>query len=311
MSRAYRFLAYRLNVVERTLFSDLYDRTITNDGDIVDLLMECANPSQDQIIEAKKNVYKWAVRGVQEFASDGHGRVVTFKIVRSVVREESDVLTDEDVSSKYVDHDPPIATTSTCVLFLERHAVCIESNAKLMQSDKWISYFHEIVHGAAESLSIGSHILLEAMPSDREILEAFETFDKLTRLRVTLRRPNPELSRQAKALYGQMTEARLQEWLHDMKSPSGISREDESVPKATVDIAQRGYKKGTVTMEGMREGSHQRVVTGGKAARGSVGDLRDFVRGLSANTKTKEGERIIRAVKEELDRIAPPPDDEE
>lgn len=123
MEKPYTFRAYRLNVVHTiTLFNQHLGR-VDSDDQIVALIGEAANPHNDLIIEGKENIYRWAVRDVNVLQRKTKGRVVSFKIVRSIVREPIDVLTDENVHRDYVDYDPPKAVAITCLLFMDRHVV--------------------------------------------------------------------------------------------------------------------------------------------------------------------------------------------
>ncbi len=63
--------------------------------------------------------------------------------------------------------------------------------------------------------------------------------------------------------------------------------------------------KGEVQIEGLRDGAQETVKSGTSAARGTVQQLRDFVRGLHANSKTKEAAKALTAIVEEIDKIHP------
>ncbi|MDK2971781.1 MAG: hypothetical protein PWP23_1536 [Candidatus Sumerlaeota bacterium] len=93
-----------------------------------------------------------------------------------------------------------------------------------------------------------------------------------------------------------------------MKNPTGLSKEDGQLPEATAEIAQAGYKKGPVRMEGDRDGKRQKVDVGGRAARGEVPISREYLRGLRDNAKTKESKKMIDSILAEADRVVPIPD---
>ena len=69
------------------------------------------------------------------------------------------------------------------------------------------------------------------------------------------------------------------------------------------------YKKGEVQIEGLRNDVFDVASSGLTAARGTVRGLRDFVRGMHANAKTKEAKGALRAIAAEIDRIHPVPDE--
>lgn len=307
MDKPFDFRAHRLNVVHQP---DLFRENIgivENDAQILSLIESSTNSQHDLIIEGRENIYKWAIRDAELIDVTDKARVLSFKIVRSIVREPSDVLTDENVSHGYVDYDPPKAVSCTCLLYFNRHAVAVEYASALMSSEAWRKNFSSIVASAARSLRIGSTLELEPIPSEREILETFRSYRKLTRMRVYLRIPNPELSQHARKLYSEMKEGGVREYLQDMKNPTGLSKEEASLPYAAADIAQNGYKKGDVKFEGIRGHRFEKISTGSKAARGSISGVKEFVRGLSANAKSKEAAKVLEAVASELERVAPPP----
>lgn len=307
MEKPYNFRAYRLNVIHTiTLFNQHLGR-VESDDQIVRLLSESASPNNDLIIEGKENIYRWAVRDVDVLEHKSRGRVVSFKIVRSIVREPTDVLTNENVHRDYVDYDPPKAVAITCLLFMDRHVVTAEHNSVIMQSEKWRENFSNIASDAALEMDLASTLNLEPIPSKDEILDTFASFFKLTRLRLYLRLPNPELGPHAKKLYGEMKDGGIREYLQDMKNPSGINQDKASLPYAAADIAQNGYKKGVVKFEGLRGGQFVKVSAGATATQGSVPRMKDFVRGLRATTRTKEAARVLDAVASELERVVPKP----
>jgi len=58
-------------------------------------------------------------------------------------------------------------------------------------------------------------------------------------------------------------------------------------------------------MEGFRNDAYEKVVSGAVASRGSIKSLKDFVRGMSVNAKTKEARNMLNEIATEIDRIHP------
>jgi len=87
-----------------------------------------------------------------------------------------------------------------------------------------------------------------------------------------------------------------------------MSKAENARPFASAVLAEQGYKKGEVIIEGIRDDSFQQVSSGSTAAKGNVRSLREFVRGMHANAKTKETQRALSAITAEIDRIHPAPD---
>jgi hypothetical protein len=63
-----------------------------------------------------------------------------------------------------------------------------------------------------------------------------------------------------------------------------------------------------VVMSGYREGKRRTLRTGKRAARGRIDGLKDFVRGMATNAKTKEARTAIASILEEVDRIVETPE---
>lgn len=154
-----------------------------------------------------------------------------------------------------------------------------------------------------------SVVELEAIPEKNGIVDLFRSFERITRMKVTLRIPNPELNRYTRALFDDLTVSGVREFMQDMKNPNGMSKAENARPFASAVLAGQGYKKGEVQIEGFRNDTYEIATSGSDAVRGNVRGLRDFVRGLLANATTQEGRRVLNAVCQEIDRIHPRPED--
>ena len=189
----------------------------------------------------------------------------------------------------------------------------VEFNSLLMHTQLWRSSLHSILDASARSLELQSSLRLEPVPREEEISKVFRSFQRLTRLRVKLRIPNPELDRRTERLRKELEAGNIREYSQDMKNPRGLSQSEQNLPAATVEMAQAGYKDGDVVMSGYRDGRFTTVRTGNRAARGRIDGLRDFIRGIASNAKAKETRAAVQSILDEVDRIseAPaPPQDE-
>jgi hypothetical protein len=187
---------------------------------------------------------------------------------------------------------------------MERHLVIVEYNSVLMTSELWRHSLHKILDAGARSLEFQSVIRLEPVPREAEILAAFRSFQTLTRLRVRLRIPNPELDRRTERLRRELAAGEIREYTQDMRNPRGLSQSEDHLPFATAAIAQAGYKDGEISMTGYRDGKRRTVRTGKRAARGRIEGLKEFVRGMAANAKSKETQAAIASILDEVNRIA-------
>ena len=93
-----------------------------------------------------------------------------------------------------------------------------------------------------------------------------------------------------------------------MKNPGGLSKSEEARPYASVALAEEGYKDGEVLFEGLREGKFREIKSSEEAARGKLEILKDYVRGIAANAKAQETQRVLEAITAEIDRLHPQED---
>lgn len=90
-----------------------------------------------------------------------------------------------------------------------------------------------------------------------------------------------------------------------MKSANGLSKSEHARPYASVALAEEGYKSGEVLFEGLRNGQFTSIKSSERAARGRIDRLKDYVRGIAANARTKEAQQILSAITAEIDRLHP------
>jgi hypothetical protein len=196
--------------------------------------------------------------------------VAGLTFARSVITQTGQTVTDPSIEEALSQISPPYAETIHLFFHLERHLVAVEYNSAVMATQQWRSSLHDILDAAARSLEFQSLIRLEPVPREAEILTAFRSFDSLTRLKVRIRIPNPELDRRTERLRRELESGAIREYTSEMKNPRGLSKPEEALPFATAAMAQAGYKEGEVILAGYRAGKLRTVRTGGKAARGRI-----------------------------------------
>lgn len=309
MSRRFAFDLFRLNIEDQfDLFSHENTPRLRHDDELRKLFEIATDPEQDQIQTARSAVFKWSLRDFQEFTTlDPKRPLLHFVLARSILEREGKIVTDEGMSIGTSLPFPPLASTATCFVDLARHLVVVEHTGELAPT-AWKDFLQKILSAASSKMQKHSTIELEPIPEKNDIVDLFLSFQRVTRMKVTLRIPNPELNRYTRALFDDLTLSEIREFTQDMKNPNGISRNENARPFASAVLAGQGYKKGEVQIEGFRNDSFEQVSSGSQAARGTVRGLRDFVRGLSANVKTKEATRLLSAITAEIDRIHTPPE---
>lgn len=310
MSRRFTFDLFRLNIEDTfDLFSQNTLPRLRTDDDLRRLFQIATLPEQDQIQETRSAVFKWSLRDYRDFSEILPERPILFVILaRSALKRDGVIVTDAGMSLGTSLPNPPLASTAVCMVDLARHLVVVEHTGEL-GTTAWKDFIQKILSSAASTMERSSVVELEAIPEKNGIVDLFRSFERVTRMKVTLRIPNPELNRYTRALFDDLTVSGVREFTQDMKNPNGMSKSEEARPFASAVLAGQGYKKGEVQIEGFRNDTYEVATSGSDAVRGNVRGLRDFVRGLLANATTQEGRRVLNAVCQEIDRIHPLPED--
>ena len=311
MKKPFEFELYRMNTVHH---EDLFNRgwdPISSNAEHLTVLQELSKPKYDWKDHARKHDYLWSIR---DFASIQNNQwstdpLVLVTLARSTIRQQSRIVTDSGMTNGTTDLSPPPADEILFVFYLERHLVAVERNYAVTYTRGWRKAFHTMIDAAASALKKRSHVRLEPVSRKLEIVENLRSFQVLSRLRVNLRLPNPEISRLSKQVREDMEKDGIREYLQDMKNPNGLNTDEDGRPFASAALAESGYKEGEVLMEGVKEGKKTVIRTGEKAARGQIDALRDYVRGMKDLVKTQEGKRVVQSIVNEIDRIHERPEE--
>ncbi|MGA8151806.1 MAG: hypothetical protein WB952_12710 [Terriglobales bacterium] len=284
---------------------------IRADDEILRVLEASTDSRFDRVLESDRATFKWSLREFTSYGREIDGSpssIVGVTLARSLIIRSGQTVTDHSIEEARSELSPPAADTIHMFFYMARHLVAVEYNSTIMDSDQWRSSLHSILDECARSLEFQSVIRLEPVPKEAAILNAFRSFQILTRLRVRLRIPNPELDRRTERLRKELVSGEIREYTQDMRNPRGLSKSDENLPFATAAMAQAGYKEGDVVMSGIRDGKRTTLRTGTRAARGRIEGLKDFVRGMATNAKSKEARSAIASILEEVDRIVENPE---
>jgi hypothetical protein len=312
--KPFLFELYRLNVVEsEDAYFPFMGKNIRSDSAILSVIERATESRFDQDTESGRYTFRWSLREFHEYLDESDKKVVGVTLGRSILRQSGQTVTDTNFEAALTQMSPPSSETIHLFFYMKRHLVIVEYNSAVLGTQLWRTSLHEILDKAAISLGLLPGIRLEPVPRSEEILKEFRSFQRLTRLRVKLRIPNPELDRRTEQLRREMLAGEIREYTQDMKNPNGLSQSESALPFATAAMAQAGYKDGEVIMSGFRDGRKINVRTGKHAARGRIERLRDFVRGISVTVRTQEAKYAMSRILEEVDRIAelPPPPGED
>jgi hypothetical protein len=306
VKRKFNFDLFRLNIVDiEDLFSDKISPLLRGDTDITRAIEGACSSEFDNEQETRNAKYKWSLRHFNNYSSTYQNRrMISVVLARSVLEKDGLIVTEDGISAGSSASYPPLASTMMLFFDMDRHLVAVEHSGELSQVS-WKDHLEKILDDVSLSEGKASSIRLEPVPEKHEIIGLFNSFDRITRIKVTLRIPNPELTRYTKSLYEDLRASDVREYTQDMKNPSGLSKSEEARPFATAVLAQQGYKTGNVQIEGYRNDGFEKVISGSSASRGSISSLKEFVRGLSANAKAKETQKVLGEIAKEIDRIHP------
>jgi len=192
MSRQFSFDLFRLNIEDRAdLFIAPDMPRLRTDDDLIKLLRLATDPDQDQIQNTRSAVFKWSLREFRDLIDLQDRQILHVILARSVLERDGTIVTDDGMSAGTSMLSPPLASTAVCLFDLSRHLVAVERTGELSQT-AWKDFLEKILGSSAYTMNKGSTIQLEPIPEQNGIVGLFLSFQRVTRMRVTLRIPNPE-----------------------------------------------------------------------------------------------------------------------
>jgi hypothetical protein len=303
----FNFMAYRLiKSTEEDLWSISRNNDLINDDDIIKFWEYASQSHFDIIHETNHNKYKWSFRKGTVIVDGNENKLLnTYVLGKSLLEKDAIVVDDNGFHEDRTYSQPAPAETMEILVYWKRHIVLIENRSKMVTGETWLKHYNEIMIKVAEEMDYKKVPQLENIPIVKSIISIFNKLKKVTRIKVHLELPNPDMSRLSKSLKEKLEEDSIQELKQDMFNPNGISKKEEGLPLSSLALAELGYKKGSVFIEGIGENGFEKYETGNKTAKGSLHGFKNFIKGLGINTKTKEGTNIIAAIEQELERIVP------
>lgn len=306
----FNFMAYRLiKSTEEDLWSMMRENDLKNDDDIINFWEHACSSQYDVIHSTEKNKYKWSFRKGTSITDDQDNRLLDVYILGKSFLEKDALVVDESGFHEDRTYSQPApAETMELLIFWKRHIVLVENRSQMVTGETWLKHYNEIMIRVAEKMDFKKMPQLENIPPEKSILSIFSNLSKVTRIKVHLELPNPDMSRLTKQLKEKLEEDQIQELKQDMFNPNGMSKNEGGLPHASLALAELGYKKGPVLIEGTNEDGPQRFETGKDTTKGNLIGFKDFVRGLRINTRTKEANGILDAIEAELLMIVPTDD---
>ena len=199
--RNFNFSLYRLNIVDNEDIFSFDKQTIRGDELILEVLSKATTVDYDDTQSTSSSLYQWGIRELQDFSSVITGRTfVTCTLARSLLERTGTVVTEDGLTEGRSASYPPLAETIFIVFDMSRHLVAVEKNSLWQSGGYWKTAFNRITGKAADANNLSSSLSLEEVPGHSTVFALLNSFDRVTRIRLTVRVPNPELSTYTKQL---------------------------------------------------------------------------------------------------------------
>jgi hypothetical protein len=174
----------------------------------------------------------------------------------------------------------------------------------------WRTILQTILNTAAWKLEFTSMLRLNPVVPEESIIARLKSLDRITRLRTTLRIPNPDLGPTFKQLFDEMQRGGIRELTQDMRNERGLNLAPDTLPQAVLDMAATGYRKGKIHVYGVKDGNREELTIADDIARVEGEELGDYiegyVEGYSAASRSSAVKRfatsIVKKIDERLER---------
>jgi hypothetical protein len=301
----FNFMAYRLNKSsDGKMWSYIRENDLVTDDDVREFLRLACQESFDRIHKTSHNLYMWSLReGASILDENDQVMLSVYILGRSVLEKDALIVDDKGFHEGRSISSPAAAETMTLLYYWPRHIALVENRSQMVTGETWLTHYNDIMLTVSEKCSYSKFPQLENIPPTDSILDLFLSFQKVTRVKVHLKLPNPDMSRLTKELKDKLEEDCIQEIKQDMYNPNGLSKREGGLPLSSIAMAEQGYKKGPVVIEGVSDNGFEKMETGKDTAKGSLIGLKTFLHGLRVNLRTKEGNGLLEAIELELEKI--------
>lgn len=298
--RATGFLLFRLNFVDR---QDLFLKPIASDADFIRVVETAATQDFDVVKRGRRSGYRWALREAMHDSLDETGRqFISVMFSYEVMSREGPIVTPDGIMLGTSTVSPPSATLVRILIDLERHLCAVEDVPSVIQARPgWRTSLQTILDSAAWKLGFTSVIRLNPVVPAETIAIRLKSFDRVTRLRATLRIPNPDLGPSFQRLYDEMKQGGVRELSQDMRNERGLTVAPDTLPQAVLDMAMSGYRTGRIHVYGYRDGHKDDFTVVDDVARVEVEEVRDFIEGYAAGQRNLAVKRFAETVIKRID----------
>jgi hypothetical protein len=295
------FLLFRLNFVDR---EDLFPNPIANDSDFIRVVEKAATEEFDVVKQGKRTSFKWALREVSSGHVDQENRPfisVTFSC--EVMSRKGFIVTPGGIAHGISTLSPPSATLVRILIDLKRHVCAVEDVPGVIQAHSgWKNSLQTILNSTAWKLLFKSMIRLTPVVPAETVAVRLKSFEKVTRLRVTLSIPNPDLGPSFERLYNEMKQGGVRELSQDMRNERGLTVSPDTLPQAALDMAMTGYRKGKIRLYGYnKDGQRDNFTVADDVARIEIEEAPDLTEGHTAGQGSSALKRFAKAVISKID----------
>jgi hypothetical protein len=298
--RNVEFLIYRLNYEhEETLFPN----PIRSDESLLRVFEFATSPEFDLERSSRRAGVRWSLREFHEITDEELGRLFVVTLAKSELFRRGNVVTTAGIETGVSEPNPPLADTILILVEVKRHALAVEYDSSIMYSDEWHKQLERMLHAAARRLEYTTQIKVEPVPPRERFEAQFRKFQRVTRLRMTLRIPNPDIKPTFERLYKQMQAGRIRELTQDIRNPDGLNVSDDSLPRESLEMALSGYKAGTVHVTGVADGHRKTINFGEAVTQTEVEGIREYVRGIADGSTSPEVKKAARAIIRKVNEI--------
>jgi len=292
---------FRLNFVDR---QDLFERPIVTDDHFIKVVDLAATHEFDITKQGSRSGYRWALRAATSGIVDEMERpFIDVMFSREVTSRRGPIITPDGIALGTSTVTPPSATLVHIVIDLKRHIVAIEDVPSVIQPHSgWKAKLQTILDSAAWKLEFTSQIRLDPVIPMEIVKSRLESFTRVTRLRVTLRIPNPDLGPSFRRLYEEMKQGGVRELTEDMRNERGLTLAPETLPQEALDMAMSGYRKGKIHLHGYnKDGQRDEFTVADDVARVEFTKLREFIEGYAAGQKSLALKRFAQVIIQKID----------
>ncbi len=97
----------------------------------------------------------------------------------------------------------------------------------------------------------------------------------------------------------------MRELSEDMKNIEGLDVSGDTLPRASLDMALSGYKKGALRVTGLVDGDFKTLEFSEQISRAEVEGVREYIQGMAAGSDNPDVRKALRAVVRKIDEILP------